>query len=107
MENNGSTYLSEVLYELQSAKRILEGADCDFYPVADREDVMAFLIKIALEKIEYYEAKYDFKVPKDDIFLFDEVIKFARESEKFQKEFKARLSNKTAGQQGGEAPCQP
>jgi hypothetical protein len=81
--------LDELFFELEQMKIYIdEGYDCGEDGSAINLGILLLLIKIALAKLQYYSAKYDFKVPIDDLFYVDDAVKFVTAKALFDESVK-------------------
>ena len=77
-------HLSDAFFELDHAVRYLEVCYVEDREIDDT--FLLLLLKTAGEKIEYYEYKYGFKVPIDDIFNLQDLADFIRAKDKMMAE---------------------
>ena len=67
--------LMDAFYEVHEAIRIIENCDED-YSLDPYRNVL--LLRVADEKMSYYQKKYNPEVSPEDQFLVEDVIDFAR-----------------------------
>lgn len=76
--------LTDCLYEFDNLKHLIEtsiDAKDKGEHITDNSDILLFLVNALEEKINYYQGKYNFKVPSSDRFFIQDYADFIRRSE--------------------------
>ena len=78
--------LSWVLFELSTAQFYMR--KCDEEDSEINLTYLGLLINAAIEKLEYYDIKYGFKVSNDDVFYVEDFADLIRAKDKMMAERK-------------------
>ncbi len=78
MEKENTTSLCECFNELDHIEKSLNTwADEEGEPDIH---ILILLIRVTMEKLNYFQKKYDFKVEDSDHFFVEDLLKFAKKA---------------------------
>jgi hypothetical protein len=70
----GTEVLTDALFELHMLNNLLNEARGNNYEITfDEGTILLTLVRILKKKIHYYQEKYGFRVPNEDIFHLEEL----------------------------------
>ncbi len=77
------TSLSNLLFELHDAEWLLKECCKADMKIDCLQSILQLLIRVSVKKIEYWEKKYNLKVPETEIFYVEEIMDFVRAKEAY------------------------
>ena len=97
-KKNGKEPLSGAFFELNDLESALKTGS-EVLNGYEHEAGYLLLIRITLEKLRYYELKYNFQIDEHDHFWAEDLPRLVRESDKLEKEHGAKIAEmeKTGG----------